>query len=176
LDIEARWAPGVGRQDERKFYHHLAEVRPGDERVEVVAAGTRFRGVGGGTAPAESTPALAFRNLENWELGLVFLALGLAPDYRFLLKVGGGKAQGLGSAQVEVTRVTIRRAEDRDADDRREDRLEDYGATLLGGYLQYAQDHWGATPRGVTVRDLIESIARLFAQDSAALAAGGVGQ
>ena len=176
IGIEARWAPGPGREDERKFYHHLAEVRPGDERVEVVAAGTRFQGVGGGTAPAESTPVLAFRNVEDWELGLVFLALGLAPDYRFLLKVGGGKAQGLGSSQVEVTRVTIRPAEGGDVGDRREDRLEEYGAALVGGYLQYAQDHWGATPRGVTVRDLVESIARLFAQDSTALAAGGVGQ
>ena len=176
LDIEARWPPGAGRQDERKFYHHLAEVRPGDERVEVVAAGTRFRGVGGGTEPAESTPALAFRNLEDWELGLVFLALGLSPDYRFLLKVGGGKAQGLGSARVEVARVTVRRAEHGDAGHRREDRLEEYGAALVGSYLEYAQDHWGTTPRGVTVRDLIESIARQFAQDSAALATGGVGQ
>jgi CRISPR-associated protein Csm3 len=176
LGIEARWAPGPGRDDERKFYHHLAEVRPGDERVEVVAAGTRFRGHGGGSVPAGSTPALAFRNLEDWELGLVFLALGLAPDYRFLLKVGGGKAQGLGSARVEVTRVTVRRAEPGDADDRREDRLEEYGATLVSSYLQFSRDHWDATFRGVTVYDLIKRIASKFMKDSAAVATGGIRQ
>jgi CRISPR/Cas system CSM-associated protein Csm3 (group 7 of RAMP superfamily) len=176
LSIKARWKPGKGRPYERKFYHHLAQVRPGDERVEVVAAGTRFRGHGGGSVPAGSTPALAFRNLEDWELGLVFLALGLAPDYRFLLKVGGGKAQGLGSARVEVTRVTVRRAEPGDADDRREDRLEEYGATLVSSYLQFSRDHWDATFRGVTVYDLIKRIASKFMKDSAAVATGGIRQ
>jgi CRISPR/Cas system CSM-associated protein Csm3 (group 7 of RAMP superfamily) len=103
IDIEGRWPPHELRG--RKFYRHLDEVRRGyggnSERVEVLPTGTRF-------SPHAGAAAVSFRNLRDWELGLLFLALGRDPARRFTLKLGGGKGLGLGTVVVETGRMLER--------------------------------------------------------------------
>ncbi len=52
--------------------------------------------------------ALHFENLSPAELGLLIIALGLHPEYRFLPKIGAGKPVGLGSVEVAVQAVHVR--------------------------------------------------------------------
>jgi CRISPR/Cas system CSM-associated protein Csm3 (group 7 of RAMP superfamily) len=54
------------------------------ERLETVLPGSRFRS------------RVSFHTLAEWQVGLLLLALGLAPGYGFHLKCGGGKNRGFG--------------------------------------------------------------------------------
>lgn len=46
---------------------------------------------------------MSFENLELWELGLVLFAMGIEQEW--IPKIGGGKAVGLGSVRVEVSKL-----------------------------------------------------------------------
>ena len=54
------------------------------ERLETVLPGAWFRS------------RVSFHTLAEWQVGLLLLALGLAPGYMFHLKCGGGKNRGFG--------------------------------------------------------------------------------
>jgi CRISPR/Cas system CSM-associated protein Csm3 (group 7 of RAMP superfamily) len=54
------------------------------ERLETVQPGAWFRS------------RVSFHALSEWQVGLLLLALGLAPGYTFHLKGGGGKNRGFG--------------------------------------------------------------------------------
>ena len=97
--MSVRWSGR--RRDGRRFYYHnkptsqiLVNSKTGkplpEERVEVVPKGTRF------------TSELIFENLSNEEMGLLLLAMGLSPKYRFDLKLGGGKNRRLGSVRFHL--------------------------------------------------------------------------
>lgn len=97
--MSVRWQ---GRKhDGRRFYFHQKPassrlINPWtntllpDERVEVVVEGTCF------------TSELLFENLSRLEIGLLLLAMGLAPNYQFHLKLGGGKNRGLGRVRFRL--------------------------------------------------------------------------
>lgn len=99
--MSVRRSDREGRYDDgRRFYYHnkpsspqLVNERTGrpfpDERVEVVPKGT-------------FTTELLFENLSTEEMGLLLLAMGLSPDYRFDLKLGGGKNRRLGSVRFHL--------------------------------------------------------------------------
>ena len=89
------------RAEERRFYYHNKPDSPRitnpqtdrlfpNEWVEAVPKGTNF------------TSEFIFENLNNVEMGLLLLALGLSPAHRFNLKLGGGKNRRLGSVRFNV--------------------------------------------------------------------------
>jgi hypothetical protein len=57
------------------------------ERLETASPGAWFRS------------RISFQGLSEWQVGLLLLALGLAPGYAFHLKCGGGKNRGFGLLQ-----------------------------------------------------------------------------
>jgi CRISPR/Cas system CSM-associated protein Csm3 (group 7 of RAMP superfamily) len=63
--------------------------------VEVVGEGTEFY------------LEAFFENLSKEEIGLVLLAMGVAPDHCFNLKLGGGKNRGLGSVCFEIEKIQL---------------------------------------------------------------------
>lgn len=88
INIEERWSPQRSYPGYRKFYFHYSSIKEGNERVEAIRKGARFIAI------------VNFFNLEDWELGLLLLSLGVSPQHGFNLKIGGGKAQGLGSIRI----------------------------------------------------------------------------
>jgi hypothetical protein len=78
----------------RKFYRH-ARPPSGADRRACIKSG------------AELPLRIHFLNLSEAELGVLLTALGLHPDYRFPIKLGGGKPVGLGSVQIILNRVTL---------------------------------------------------------------------
>lgn len=44
---------------------------------------------------------LYFRQLREWELGLLTLSLGIAPEHEFAFKLGGGKNRGMGLVKLQ---------------------------------------------------------------------------
>lgn len=120
----------------RRFYRHNS---PGPrmtnprtrqpmpkERVEVVPEGTRF------------LFELLFHNLTQQELGLLLLAMGISPQKRFDLKLGGGKNRRLGRVRfslpdgIEVTRDAYTSFDIRPETKR----LDDWGQQAIVAYLQ----------------------------------------
>jgi CRISPR/Cas system CSM-associated protein Csm3 (group 7 of RAMP superfamily) len=92
ITIPQRWGPRIEYENGRKFYYHSAPLieSPDREWLEVVEAGSYFNF------------NLAFENLEDWELGLLILAMGVAPGKEFPLKIGGGKNRGLGLVKLSL--------------------------------------------------------------------------
>lgn len=78
----------------RKFYYHGKSATGPDSRVVVK------QGVNLGTK-------ISFENLSEAFLGLVVAALGLAPQYPFLIKVGAGKPVGMGSIRVDLKGISL---------------------------------------------------------------------
>ncbi|RLD96253.1 MAG: hypothetical protein DRI93_01365 [Aquificota bacterium] len=101
VEIKVRWGKKNRDRRGRRLYYHgdiwEAEKDTG-ERVEVVPAGTQFHF------------DLLFKNLAEWELGLLILAMGLSPQHRFELKMGGGKNRGLGSIRFELSEIQARQS------------------------------------------------------------------
>jgi CRISPR/Cas system CSM-associated protein Csm3 (group 7 of RAMP superfamily) len=89
ISIEDRWSPRVPHPGYRKFYTYSSSIKGGNERIESIKKGAKF------------ISSLRFFNLEDWELGLLLLSLGLSSNYGFRLKIGGGKGKGLGSIKID---------------------------------------------------------------------------
>lgn len=103
VEIKIRWGRSNRDRGGRRLYYHgdvwEAEKDTG-ERVEVVPSETQFHF------------NLLFKNLAEWELGLLILAMGISPKYRFDLKMGGGKNRGLGSIRFELSEIQARQSKD----------------------------------------------------------------
>jgi len=78
----------------RKFYRHARPPSGVDPRACIKSG-------------AELPLRIHFLNLSEAELGILLTALGQHPDYRFPIKLGGGKPVGLGSVQIILNRVTL---------------------------------------------------------------------
>jgi len=78
----------------RKFYRHARPPSGVDPRACIKSG-------------AELPLRIHFLNLSEAELGVLLTALGQHPDYRFPIKLGGGKPVGLGSVQIILNRVTL---------------------------------------------------------------------
>lgn len=78
----------------RKFYYHGTLAKGTDARI-AVGSGSTFEA------------RIHFENLTEGEQGLLLAALGLHPDYPFLIKVGAGKPVGMGSLEVQARSVTL---------------------------------------------------------------------
>lgn len=74
----------------RKFYRRepVCNEPKSKERLEQLQQGAVF------------TLSLGFENLRLWELGLLALSLGIAPNHEFNWKLGGGKNRKMGLVQV----------------------------------------------------------------------------
>jgi len=92
ITIAQRWEPRIKYDNGRKFYYHKdPQIKTQDkERIEVVEERGEFAFF------------VDFLNLEGWELGLLLLAMGVAPQKEFPLKIGGGKNRGLGLVKLEL--------------------------------------------------------------------------
>ncbi|MEM2913991.1 MAG: RAMP superfamily CRISPR-associated protein [Candidatus Bathyarchaeia archaeon] len=99
-NMSVRWSGGF--KEGRRFYYHEKPASPQilnprtgkpfpKERVETVLEGTYF------------ISALFFENLNQEEIGLLLLAMGLSPNHRFNLKLGGGKNRRLGSVRFGLS-------------------------------------------------------------------------
>jgi len=132
LCVEARWQPRLDHPNRRKFYIHddyrKWVAKPSDgERLETVNEGTKF------------TCDIHFQNVQKQEIGLLLLAMGLAPGRQFDLKMGGGKNRGLGSVQFSVI-GKIKLMNDGEPytsfeEDIQEKALDDWGSTSVEEYL-----------------------------------------
>lgn len=99
LPLPVRW--GGKNQGGRRFYWHdnceswvhsdIGSV----ERLEVILP------------PAEFLTTCYFQNLRDEELGFLFLAIGVPPDNKFSLKLGGGKNRGLGSVTISTQEIIL---------------------------------------------------------------------
>jgi hypothetical protein len=78
----------------RKFYRHARPASGADPRACI-------------KSDAELPLRIHFLNLSEAELGVLLTALGQHPDYRFPIKLGGGKPVGLGSVQVVCRQITL---------------------------------------------------------------------
>lgn len=90
ISIEERWSPQLDHLGFRKFFPHYSQVKTGVDRIESVKADAVFKS------------NLRFLNLEEWEIGLLLLSLGVSSAYPFYLKVGGAKGKGLGSVEITL--------------------------------------------------------------------------
>jgi CRISPR/Cas system CSM-associated protein Csm3 (group 7 of RAMP superfamily) len=78
-----------------KFYFNPEENQSSYEKkqgeiIEIVPKGSTFKF------------EINFKNMNEKELGVLFLAMGMEEDCRHGLKIGGGKSQGLGLVKFEV--------------------------------------------------------------------------
>jgi CRISPR/Cas system CSM-associated protein Csm3 (group 7 of RAMP superfamily) len=78
-----------------KFYFNPEEKQSSYEKkqgeiIEIVPKGSTFKF------------EINFKNMNEEELGVLFLAMGMEEGYRHGLKIGGGKSQGLGLVKFEV--------------------------------------------------------------------------
>lgn len=48
---------------------------------------------------------IRFSNMSKAELGVLFIAMGVSPDYRFPIKIGGGKPVGWGSVALKINQA-----------------------------------------------------------------------
>ncbi|MDT7961249.1 MAG: RAMP superfamily CRISPR-associated protein [Armatimonadota bacterium] len=106
LDTPLLWTPARGghglpprylqgnQARGRKFYRHARPPSGVDPRACIKSG-------------AELPLRIHFLNLSEAELGVLLTALGLHPDHRFPIKLGGGKPVGLGSVQIILNRVTL---------------------------------------------------------------------
>lgn len=78
----------------RKFYFHGKPAAGPDWRL-VVKQGVNLR------------TKISFDNLTKPFLGLVIAALGLAPQYPFLIKVSAGKPVGMGSIRLDLKGIFL---------------------------------------------------------------------
>ncbi|MEM8806725.1 MAG: RAMP superfamily CRISPR-associated protein [Cyanobacteria bacterium P01_G01_bin.38] len=87
-----------GQAAGRKFYYHAVKALEGGDR------GTRVQQAGN-----EYTfkTDLQFLNLTQAQLGTLLIALGQDKDHPMALKLGGGKPVGMGTVQVQATRLEI---------------------------------------------------------------------
>lgn len=86
---DGRWARG------RKFYMHSAQQARGDSAMYVCTAGSQFEGT------------IEFANLDDRQLGLLLVALGLDPTHPFKPKLGGAKPACYGTIGIAVRSFTI---------------------------------------------------------------------
>ncbi len=93
----------------RKFYKH-GKVATGETPIEACEVGSTFRF------------NVQIDNLSYAEWGLFFTALGLHPDYKFNLKIGGAKPRCLGSVEFKIDKVQL--------DDKQQDRYFQWGAQI----------------------------------------------
>lgn len=99
-EIPQRWSPRIPPPPGYHAKYYAAEARPQDlqrdkedrdkEDVEAVPVGARFRFT------------VTFRNLSEFELGALLVALGLDPDRRRGFKLGGGKGYGFGLVWADL--------------------------------------------------------------------------
>jgi CRISPR/Cas system CSM-associated protein Csm3 (group 7 of RAMP superfamily) len=95
IEVPLRW--GGRNKAGRRFYWHCdyraytSIEKVEKEKIEVVMP------------PASIITRLYFENAGKEELGLLLLAMGVAPARQFPLKMGGGKNRGLGSVWFELT-------------------------------------------------------------------------
>lgn len=83
----------------RKFYFHASPAEGEDLRL-CVKDGIQLKA------------QVNFMNLSTKELGILFIAFGLHPNYRFPIKVGGGKPVGFGSVSIEVDNLNLMRGQE----------------------------------------------------------------
>jgi CRISPR/Cas system CSM-associated protein Csm3 (group 7 of RAMP superfamily) len=95
--IRLRWNPKRVRKGRRFYFHDkpeedyaLAKSGGETEVVEALEAGAIFK------------CEMMLYNVQEWELGLLLLAMGLSPNHRFDLKLGGGKNRLLGSVRFQA--------------------------------------------------------------------------
>ena len=82
----------------RKFYYHEKSVR----RDEASVVAVQQAKVG-----AEFSTRIQIRNLGLDEFGALLIALGLDKDCPIGLKIGAGKAQGMGSVRVVLDKMNV---------------------------------------------------------------------
>jgi CRISPR/Cas system CSM-associated protein Csm3 (group 7 of RAMP superfamily) len=101
-DIPIMHSPNPGH--DRKFYRTTAQRLDPPEMSHVPIQ----------QAPRGSifTTRLRFKNLLSEELGTLLIALGQDPNYPMALKLGAGKAHGMGQLTVEVGQAQVYRTED----------------------------------------------------------------
>lgn len=80
----------------RKFYFHALPAEGDDLRLCVKDG-------------VELQAQVHFMNLAISEIGILFIALGMHPNYRFPIKLGGGKPVGLGSIYIEADSLLLMR-------------------------------------------------------------------
>jgi hypothetical protein len=95
--IRLRWNPKRVRKGRRFYFHDkpeedyaLAKSGGETEVVEALKAGAIFK------------CEMMLYNVQEWELGLLLLAMGLSPNHRFDMKLGGGKNRLLGSVRFKI--------------------------------------------------------------------------
>lgn len=93
VNIPILWPPKNELQG-RKFYIH-GKPAEGEVETEVVEQNATFEFV------------MTFQNLTDWELGLIFLAMGL--DKTFHLKLGGAKPRCYGSIEFLPNKGYLRK-------------------------------------------------------------------
>lgn len=86
---DGRWARG------RKFYMHSAQQARGDSAMYVCTEGSQFEG------------AIEFVNMDDRQLGLLLVALGLDAAHPFKPKLGGAKPACYGTIAIAVRGFTI---------------------------------------------------------------------
>lgn len=87
--LDGRWARG------RKFYMHSAQQASGDSAMYVCTAGSQFEGT------------IEFANLDDRQLGLLLIALGLDTNHAFKPKLGGAKPACYGTISVTLRNFTV---------------------------------------------------------------------
>lgn len=86
---DGRWARG------RKFYMHSAQQARGDSAMYVCTEGSYFEGT------------IEFANLDDRQLGLLLVALGLDSAHPFKPKLGGARPACYGTVAITVRSFTI---------------------------------------------------------------------
>ncbi|MDM7460422.1 MAG: RAMP superfamily CRISPR-associated protein [bacterium] len=92
--LPPRYLDSDDRASGRKFYAHAKPAQGPDPRT-CIKTGTQL--------PLR----IHFINLSEAELGVLLTALGLHPQYRFPLKLGGGKPVGLGSVKLTLNALRL---------------------------------------------------------------------
>ncbi len=79
----------------RKFYRHGQTALEASTPVEVLLPESQL------------SFTVQFENLKPAELGVLLTAMGLHPEYKFMLKLGGGKPACYGSLLVKPNRLEV---------------------------------------------------------------------
>lgn len=97
-------------QDGIKFYEYQSEetaplVGEKTELIEVILP--RTADDTGLQVPLKLAGRVSFRNLEDHYLGLLLLSLGLHPEHRFMVKLGGKKEQNCGACEFQLAGISM---------------------------------------------------------------------
>jgi len=147
--LTSLYAPRLStRPRGRKFYHHS---RPSQDQrqppVEVARPGALFQG------------QVDFENLTAAEMGLLFFASGV--DGSLILKLGGGKPQGLGALQIVSAEVRLLNPNHYLSAEAQETK---YRGPELAQFMQQATD--AAIAQRVLLRDQALALANILTAQS----------